>query len=378
MKSKRLIISALCLTAVIAIIVTLGYIIPQNKYNEALKLAEEGNFSDAATIFSEIKNFRDSKQKVIDMTIEISKRHIENNEPDFALIVISAIHTEEAEILREQIASMYITNNNPEAAAEVIASLNNKNSKTDLTNELNYHSAKTLQSEKNYIGAYEAFIALGDYKDSAENAEKLKASFFQKALYNIATYQLTDAIKYFDYLTDHKDYEFLINELYYREGIMAIKTKNYKVAQEAFSKVEDYRDAALFLDAIKIEKGLRLNTYEYGAIELSFRDVLEERHYGYGIVGEAAQKLNRDYIYAIRGNTLLIFTSYSYDNSMLFSMLNFACESIDEYEKFLSEKYDLLYPHRAVPLENIVWENNEIVSFDYVSSDSTTLKYEKK
>ena len=366
-KSTKIILSvgAVVAVIVIAVLSTVFYFIPQGKYSKALSLKEQGMYSSANALFCEILDFKDSREQVIDGTIKIGENHLANGELEFALLVITNVHSEEADILREKVVEKYIENRDFAIAEATILGISSESRRQRLNNEILYVTANDLVKTDD-IGAYDIYVELGDYKDSKQLAEDCKKDFFYNALYLTAIGKAISAEKYLPYLTDHEDYERLKTEVAYRKGLQLIKLKQYVAAEEIFVSLGDYKNSVKQLESVKIGKGLHNNRYYYmNSSTLEFKTTLEHKSI-----------INKSSVYTIDGSTIRLYMGVD-ENSGIYAGLQFVCGDYDSYEAYMTKYEKNIDPYYEMRLENIEWQGENIIAFDYVAIEDG-LRYEKK
>ena len=131
------------LAVIIFIVVAVTYIIPENKYNSAKAKIESNDLAEAREILIGLKDYKDSSVLVNTLDVMIAEQE--------------RIAAEEARIEAERLA---------EEAAER-ARIEEEQRKLEEA----YQAAMDLVESGNLERANKAFLALGEYKDSEEQAE---------------------------------------------------------------------------------------------------------------------------------------------------------------------------------------------------------------
>ena len=126
------------------------------QYLAALSLMERESFEEAIKGFSEILDYKDSQQKIVDCQAGITE-----NAYDHALELMSEGKYEEA------IAIFKALNGYAESDAYISAC-------HEYINSQNYTEADALYSSGDYAAALSAFTLLGEYRDSKERAAQLQ------------------------------------------------------------------------------------------------------------------------------------------------------------------------------------------------------------
>lgn len=159
-KSKIYKIAAAFVVVVIIFAVLLNaVIIPNSKYNKAVKLMEAGKYQEAIVAFEALEGYKDSYSMInqcIDADIEAEKVAKYNK----AVALMEEGNYQDAIVAFE---AMYGYKDSDIKIAECnTAILNGK-----------YDDALELLDVGNYVEAYEALIALGDYRESREIADSI-------------------------------------------------------------------------------------------------------------------------------------------------------------------------------------------------------------
>ena len=178
-----------------------------------------------------------------------------------------------------------------------------------------YETAKAQLADGTEVSlkdAAEAFRALGDYQDSAAQAQEAD---YQRAVLLLKAGDSTEAAKLFTALGAYKDCDVQLQACAYLDADALLKAGDYAAAQTAFEALGDYEDAA---DKAK------LAIYEQGKAALAREDwdealtlltqaadqqdaaaLLIQAHYGKGLALEQAGS------YAEAGEEYLAAGSYS-------------------------------------------------------------------
>ncbi len=176
-KKIALITTPIVCFAVVFIILLVGIIIPNAKYNSAMELYNEGKYLEAAEAFGNV-TYKDSKSKIPEckykyaMSLYNDEKYLESAEA-FGNVDYKDSKTMVLKSKYEYAMSLFNSEKYLEAA-EAFANVNYKDSKT-MVSECKYNYAMKLYNEEKYIDAAEAFRNI-DYKNS--DKEALKCFFF--------------------------------------------------------------------------------------------------------------------------------------------------------------------------------------------------------
>ncbi len=187
-----------------------GYI-AETRYNSALELIEEKNYTEAIEIFTALGEYEDSKEKIKECKYQN------------ALLLIDAENYTEAKSLLEEL----------------------KGYNTDIETKIqicDYSIAKQYLEKGKYDKAQELFTALKDYGDSAE---MIKECSYRKALSLIESKKYEVAIKILSDIKKYSDSAEKINEakyLYVTENLTSDNETTVKYLKE-LAKIK-YRNSA--------------------------------------------------------------------------------------------------------------------------------------
>jgi outer membrane protein assembly factor BamD (BamD/ComL family) len=211
-KNKLIIISLISLVSVCVcvgiIILAKNVIIPNNNYNNALKLMQSGDYEQAESVFSELKDYKDSTEKIAECN-EIIKEEAYKN----AVKMMEDKNFEDA-------ISIFSELKDYKNSADKIAECN------ELKNEETYNNALKLLEDGDLDKAKSLFSGLGDYKDSALKVDECNNS---------------------------------IKENSYIEAVKYMEADNFDKAILSFSQLGDYKDSADRLAECKKLKGTKEN-----------------------------------------------------------------------------------------------------------------------
>ena len=160
-KRKRTIaiVTPIVVTCIAFVILLVKVIIPNGKYNAAVKLYNAGQYEDAITAFNALNGYRDSSEQITKCETAIK----------------DAKYNAAAELYN---AGQY------EDAVTAFKALNGyKDSSEQITKceaaikDAKYNAAVELIEKGDIINAYESLIALNEYKDSAQKANDIFSQY---------------------------------------------------------------------------------------------------------------------------------------------------------------------------------------------------------
>ena len=110
-----------------------------------------------------------------------------------------------------------------------------------------YQHAVSLIEEGNYLEAYEAFVELGDFRDSAEKTREAK---YARAMEFVEEKQYDEAYDLFISLQDFKDSIEQANNAEYLHATMLMENERYEEAYNLFLDIRNYKNSADQIDSI--------------------------------------------------------------------------------------------------------------------------------
>lgn len=184
-KFLKITIPTVC--AVVAIILLLTkVIIPNSKYKDAVALLNASQYSEAIDAFSELGDYKDASQMVIEAKAQ-KKQAEQEAAYQGAISLMESAKYEDAITAFNKIRTY-------RDSAEKIADC-----RTAILDE-KYSDALTLLNEGNIIDSFEAFLALGNHKDSAQKVDSI---YDQYKVEKLKSAKVGDHIYYGSYEQDN-------------------------------------------------------------------------------------------------------------------------------------------------------------------------------
>lgn len=207
-------------------------IVPMINYHQAVALRENGQYGEAAAVFTELGDYSDAVQQ------------------------LSETKYQQAVSLRK--AGEY------ESAIAVFASLNDYRDAETQIEEMKqekYQQAVTLRENGQYEEAIAAFEKLGDYSDAEVQIKGIK---YHQAMALRRSGQYDEAIAAFTALGNYSDAEMQIKEVKYQQAVELRENGQYDDAIVAFTELKDYSDAKTQIAEMKYQQGKAfLNVMDY-------------------------------------------------------------------------------------------------------------------
>ena len=178
-KKKRIIL--MCIAAVAVIILAILYnekvIVPKNKYNEAVKCIDSGEYDKAIDTFLELGDYSDSKEKIKEAKYAKANYLLNKGSYQEALDVFSSIDPyEDSETkineTKYELSLSYMSKKDYDKAIELLSTIESYEDSSEKIKEAKYQKAVLLRENKKYDESISLFNSLGDFKDSAEQIEK--------------------------------------------------------------------------------------------------------------------------------------------------------------------------------------------------------------
>ena len=170
---------------------------PMMKYNKAVTLLESGSYDEAISSFTELGDYQDSANKIIECgkakEYKSAEVLLDSGEYDSAVKAFQALgsYSDSEERIKEcyYLKGINLTENESyvEAISSYEKSVGYKDTaeKLEKTKQLMYDSANKLYSDKSFEDAKELFTNLGDYKNSADMVKKCDSEKEKKVKANI-------------------------------------------------------------------------------------------------------------------------------------------------------------------------------------------------
>ncbi len=156
-KSKKVlavVIPVVCV-CIALIVVLFTVILPSGKYNNAVRLMNDGKYNEAITAFEDLDGYKDSKEQ-----IEACKTGITEANYRAAYILLLECKYDEAIAAFAALGDYKDSKKQIEACESAIT-------------EDKYNAAIELLNAGNIVEAYDSLIALNGYKDSKEKADSI-------------------------------------------------------------------------------------------------------------------------------------------------------------------------------------------------------------
>ena len=237
----------------------------------------------------------------------------------------------------------------------------------------NYRAACDALDNGEYDTAYQAFVALGNFMDSEEMANK---SLYEKAEAALKNKQYDSAIQIFGSLGDYKDSEDQVLEAKYLKADKYQTDKKYKEAYQLFVELGNYKESQdEVLATILLWEAEALGSSSTAAASTFSRTVkLSSSHYEMfysTILMYLNAHENADYWYEWGGTnasknvwTMLKMLPSSYkDTSTLLKLFNLLAKDWVGYEELFRDNETLMRQCWSLAFVQDIAEQDEAISY---------------
>ena len=270
-KNKRLTV-AFVLVVLIACVVgwfVVTRVIPNNKYQRAVTLRENGQYDDAIAAFAELGDYSDAAAQITETKYQQAVSLREAGEYESAIAVFASLNDyrdaetqiEEMKQEKYQQAVTLRENGQYEEAIAAFEKLGDYSDAEVKIKEIKYQQAMALRRSGQYDEAIAAFEKLGDYSDAEVKIKEIK---YQQAMALRRSGQYDEAIAAFAALGNYGDAEMQIKEVKYQQAVELRENGQYDDAIVAFTELKDYSDAKTQIAEMKYQQGKAfLNVMDY-------------------------------------------------------------------------------------------------------------------
>ena len=333
-------------------------------YLDAKALLESGKYPEAAEAFTRLGDFSDSAEQVDASNYLYAKQLLDSKSFEDAHTAFAALGDyEDSKVLADesyyQLATKYLEAKEYKNAYDTLGKVSRYKDSADLQKESCYQFATELFNKEEYEEAYTYFRSISAYKDSTTMSKESK---YCQAISLVEKLKYKEAIEVLESTTlkDYKDTASKLKETQYSYAQqLAIKGK-YSTAMDLYKKLGDYKDSKSKYLENKYKYGLeRLRSSYYKDAVSIFKDLgnykdskdkLKEAKYGYVL----AHKNNND---TTTYEYLKDLKSAGYANSKDIYTDLYAWKVINIYfnssengtnKKYNISKYDPVYCHFEV------------------------------
>ncbi len=149
------------------------------KYDKAVTLSEEGNYSEAITIFKELGDYSDSKEKATECEYNSALKFEEDGKYSEAKVAFENLGNYGDSKTRAQAcayseAKAALESNNFDTASKLFIDLGDYGDSKEMVKECSYRQALSLMENKEYESAIEILTAIRKYSDAKDKISEAK------------------------------------------------------------------------------------------------------------------------------------------------------------------------------------------------------------
>lgn len=227
-----------------------------SKYYAAFKLEQEEKFSEAAAAFAELGTYRNSAEQ--------AERVLQRG-------------YDKADVLDKA--------GNLEEASKIFASLGDYEDAAERASKPYYDLGVAKREEKDWYAAIQAFEKAGDYSDAQTQILETR---YQQAEYRREQQNWSEAISLFTELGDYKDSSLQVNETYYQQASALEENGEQDSAYDLFISLGTYKDAYERANKPYYDLGIaKRDAREWDAAVAAFAKI--------GQYEDAAEQINETY-----------------------------------------------------------------------------------
>ncbi|MBO5891449.1 MAG: TIR domain-containing protein [Oscillospiraceae bacterium] len=306
---KITIITSSAVAACIALVILWTTVLsPMIQYNKAQTLLDGGSYDEAIAIFTELENYKDSPDKVLETKYAKAENLFASKDYDASMAIFTELadYNDSAERVKEvnyAKAGALVESGDYANAADIYKALGEYKDSATLypATVLNYATA--LVEKKDLAGAEKQLSILAKYDAYAEDTNALYVrvmdAYYADGKYNeaLSAYKNTK-----DYNEDSDKYK----DMTYKYAQSLFDQKNYSTAKSTFKKISGYSDA----DQKAIECDYQQGLYELSKKNYSGAINAFERVKDYSDSKEQIKEAKYQYVKANKSRTDT--TTYTY------------------------------------------------------------------
>lgn len=264
---------AACIALVILWITVLS---PMIQYNKAQTLLDSGSYDEAIVIFTELENYKDSPEKILETKYAKAESLFSSKDYDGAVAIFTELadYNDSADRIKEvkySKANALSESKDYAQAADIYKEIGEYKDCATLYPATVFNYATALVEKKDLAGAEKQLSILAKYDAYAEDTNALYVrvmdAYYADGKYNeaLSAYKNTK-----DYSEDSDKYK----DMTYKYAQSLFDQKNYSTAKSTFKKVSGYSDADQKVIECDYQQGLyELSKKNYSAAITAFERV---------------------------------------------------------------------------------------------------------
>ena len=238
-------------------------IIPNNKYQQAVALRENGRYDDAIAAFAELGDYSDAAQQLSETKYQQALMLRESGQYDDAIAAFAELgdYSDAAQQLpktKYQQAVALRENGQYDDAIAAFAELGDYSDAAAQNTETKYQQAVSLREAGEYESAIAAFASLNSYRDAETQIEEMKQEKYQQAVTLRENGQYDDAIAVFKALGNYSDAKTQIEETKYQRAVTMRENGQYDDAIAAFKVLGNYSDSKTQIEETKYQRAVTM------------------------------------------------------------------------------------------------------------------------
>ena len=250
MKKLTIIGIAAAMVCIAIFFITTKVIMPMSDYNSAVKLLENGQYTDAMVAFAALGDYSDSKDRIEQAKADIAFDRGNYQEVGDIYATLPEKYQDHADdlnaIYNDAVAQMDA--GNYDDAIATFMTLGNYGDSAAQINEANYRKAGALAASGDREAAKVLFASLRDYSDSAKKYTQILADEKYDAEDYIGAWSVYASLPE-QYQTHNADYEAM-----YTAANNLLAAGNYDEAQTQFASLGSYGDSPTMVRECKYKK----------------------------------------------------------------------------------------------------------------------------
>ena len=246
-KTRIFILAGAIITAAVTIVLILTLVvIPARRYEQAVTLFSEEQFSEAIIQLDKLPmNYKDVQALYPYYTAYAT--FADGNHQEASRFFASLNSYKDSANMKNECDYLYATSiikSDSLKAKGIFSGLGRYKDSQARMLDCDYYAAISLLDAKDYIAAYAIFQELDDYRDSSDMLLECR---YRKGLDLLDEKEYTEALERFIAIGDYKDAPERVLECHYLNAHSLLALKNYGEAFNSFMKAGEYQDSKVML-----------------------------------------------------------------------------------------------------------------------------------
>lgn len=234
-------IAAAAVLLLVAVCVGIFCGIPEQKYQAAQKLIDEGRYDEASQAFADMGNYKDAQEMVTGVYYLEGEALLAKGDREGAIAAFSKAGDytdalERIDAVQYQNAQALLAEGQEDAAYDLFAAIAHYNDAGERALQIRLNQAARAMEQRDFTAAAAIFAAIGQDENAA---------IYQQARAWAEVGQYVQAAAAYQYVIDYQDSK----EQVYQCALTASAKKDYEVSTALYAFLGDYQDSALRLNA---------------------------------------------------------------------------------------------------------------------------------